>query len=70
VTSKLTDFSKTKQRDSSKNFINGDSSKTEGMRSLIDGLPVTIFRTSDDSSWTIRYMSENILELTGHSSKA
>ncbi|WP_410507290.1 methyl-accepting chemotaxis protein [Methanosarcina hadiensis] len=44
-----------------------DSLKTTDISSLMDGLPVTIFRTLNDSAWSIRYISENVLELTGHS---
>ncbi|HOW13250.1 methyl-accepting chemotaxis protein [Methanosarcina sp.] len=33
----------------------------------MDSIPVTIFRTLNDSAWSIRYISENVLELTGYS---
>ena len=42
-------------------------SKEEELRLLVDKLPVTVFRVSGDSSWTVKYISDNIEELTGYS---
>ena len=34
---------------------------------LIDNLPVTVFRVSNESSWAIHYISKNVEKLTGYS---
>ncbi|WP_440946106.1 methyl-accepting chemotaxis protein [Methanosarcina sp. T3] len=34
---------------------------------LIDNLPVTVFRVSNEPSWPIHYISKNVEELTGYS---
>jgi methyl-accepting chemotaxis protein len=67
VTSVVTDFRRTTKNNSQKNLVNEGGLKTINISSLIDGLPVTIFRTLNDSGWSIRYISENVLELTGYS---
>jgi len=67
VTSVAADFKTTKQRNLSKNLCEEDGLKKKNISSMIDGLPVTVFRTLNDSVWSIRYISENVLELTGHS---
>jgi methyl-accepting chemotaxis protein len=36
---------------------------------LIDNLPVTVFRVSNDSSWAIHYISNNVEDLTGYPKK-
>ncbi|WP_269851964.1 PAS domain-containing protein [Methanosarcina horonobensis] len=34
---------------------------------IIDNLPVTIFRVSNESSWPIHYISKSVETLTGYS---
>jgi methyl-accepting chemotaxis protein len=67
MSSVVTDFRKTKQKKPLKNIDYDEGLKTKDISLLMDGLPVTVFRTLNDSSWTIRYISENVNELTGHS---
>ncbi|MDD4332000.1 MAG: hypothetical protein PHU28_06735 [Methanosarcinaceae archaeon] len=36
---------------------------------LIDNLPVTVFRVSNEASWVMFYISKNVEELSGYSKK-
>ncbi|AKB33298.1 hypothetical protein MSSIH_2608 [Methanosarcina siciliae HI350] len=66
MSSIATDLENTGQRNSSKNLVEDEDSKAKEVSSLIDNLPVTIFRTSVDSSWAVKYIGKNVEILTGH----
>ncbi len=59
----------TKQKKVSKNSSEDVDSKTADISWLIDNLPITIFRVSNESSWGILYISKNVERLTGYSKK-
>ncbi|MCC4771730.1 PAS domain-containing protein [Methanosarcina sp. DH2] len=53
--------------DSGKKFVEGIGLAAKEISWIIDNLPVTVFRISNDSSWPIRYINKNVEELTGYS---
>ncbi|KKH46533.1 methyl-accepting chemotaxis protein [Methanosarcina sp. 1.H.A.2.2] len=53
--------------DSNKNFVENAGHAAKEISWLIDDLPVTVFRVSNESSWPIRYISKNVEQLTGYS---
>ncbi|MCQ1536948.1 PAS domain-containing protein, partial [Methanosarcina sp. KYL-1] len=61
------DVEKREQKKSSQNLIEDMDSKAKEVSWLIDSLPVTIFRVSNESSWAILYISKNVERLTGYS---
>ncbi|WP_440947561.1 methyl-accepting chemotaxis protein [Methanosarcina sp. T3] len=67
MSSIVSDLGNTRQKDSLKNLVEGEDLRVKETSSLIDNLPITIFRTSVDSSWPIKYVSKNVEKLTGHS---
>ena len=64
----IPDSNQIKQEILSKNLTE-DSSREKEISWLMDNLPVTVYRVSNDSSLNIRYMNENIEELTGYPKK-
>lgn len=66
MSSIATDLETTGQRNLSKNLVNDRGPEAKEVSSLIDNLPITVFRTSVDSSWAVRYISKNVDVLTGH----
>ena len=66
MSSSVSDFNHSKKDNSLKNLNRDEHSYAKERSSLIDSLPVTIFRVSNESSWAIHYISENVNELTGY----
>ena len=52
--------------DSSNKFTEGADAETIETGWLIDNLPVTVFRVSNESSWPICYISKSVEVLTGY----
>ncbi|MDD3052609.1 MAG: PAS domain-containing protein, partial [Candidatus Cloacimonetes bacterium] len=61
------DLETQKQKDSSKNLTGDDAQNAKEISSLIDSLPVTVFRVLNDSSWSIQYIGKSVEKLTGYS---
>ncbi|WP_048170742.1 methyl-accepting chemotaxis protein, partial [Methanosarcina sp. 2.H.A.1B.4] len=61
------DLETQKQKDSLKNLVGDEDLKAKEISSLIDSLPVTVFRVSNDSSWSIQYIGKSVEKLTGYS---
>jgi methyl-accepting chemotaxis protein len=53
--------------DSLNKFASDADQETIETSWLIDNLPVTVFKVSNESSWPIRYISKNVEALTGYS---
>src|SRR5690606_32058444 len=67
MSSVVSDLNKTRQKNSSKNLIENIDSKSKEISTLIDSLPVTVFRVSNESSWAIHYIGKSVEQLTGYS---
>ncbi|MHC1755812.1 MAG: methyl-accepting chemotaxis protein [Methanosarcina sp.] len=52
--------------DSSKKFVETIGVAAKEISWLIDNLPVTVFRISNESSWPISYINNNVEKLTGY----
>ncbi|AKB77629.1 Methyl-accepting chemotaxis protein [Methanosarcina horonobensis HB-1 = JCM 15518] len=67
MSSIVSDLGKTKQKNLSKNLVENIDSKEKEISLLIDSLPVTVFRVSNESSWAIHYIGKSVEQLTGYS---
>ncbi|AKB64164.1 methyl-accepting chemotaxis protein [Methanosarcina mazei] len=67
MSSIVSDFKKTKPKNSVKNILEDTDSKAKEISLLIDSLPVTVFRISNESSWAIHYIGKSVEQLTGYS---
>ena len=65
--STVLDLGNTKQKNSLKNLAADDDLNAKEISSLIDSLPVTVFRVSNESSWAIHYIGKSVEKLTGYS---
>src|SRR5512145_2352307 len=61
------DLKQREPSDSKKKFSNNADPEAIDTSWLIDNLPVTVFRVSNESSWPIHYISKNVDILTGYS---
>ncbi|HII80836.1 MAG TPA: PAS domain-containing protein [Methanosarcina sp.] len=60
------DLKQVESVDSKNNFTNDVDLEAKEVSWLIDNLPVTIFRISNESSWVIHYISKYVEKLTGY----
>ncbi|MDD4249624.1 MAG: PAS domain-containing protein, partial [Methanosarcina sp.] len=65
--STVLDLGNAKQNNSLNNLVEDDDSTAKEISSLIDSLPVTVFRVSSESSWAIHYIGKSVEKLTGYS---
>jgi len=61
------DLKMVEKKNSCNNFVEDVDSAAKEISWMIDNLPVTIFRVSNESSWPIHYISKNVEKLTGYS---
>ena len=61
------DLDNIKQKKESKNLSYDADSRVKEISRLIDYLPVTVFRVTNESSWAMYYISKNVEKLTGYS---